>query len=712
MEEMMTNRIGIRDGLTGAAQTLLGEAERMEDRENAANLRLMIPRLRQGLVRTAVIGATSSGKSTLINGLLEQIVVPENPNVSSPIPVWIGYADCDPVFTVYRSGDDGFTEAAEYPGEVFLKEYCYNITSVYNRDIDRFQNVKYGSVSLRGDVLRGGAVLIDTLGISASSLDTAKTDAVLEEGVDLVLFVSSNGSGNNEYTREEIDFLRTNVMGLNPDKRQVFHPVPPENVLFIHNDTGMSGHPMRQAMEANLDKVLEGFPQDVVNRVKENNIFYVQALMGRYLSCGAYPYVQNAPAGCLEQELEGLEERECWELENMSVLDRGELAEKSGMEALRRGFAAHVDRLCRGDGSAALHRIQELRQMADHVQLAASARLSDVTRESNALSNLRSACQEQTSIMENQKKSIQTAMDQYEREFMQGLGEIYQGTVEIMKNQINGRVVTQLDAPEEFDIRWKDFRKWSESEKRDYILKRQFLPSLTGEIVKICKDEIARTLDHAGGDKAPMNVLERSRKYIENQGKRLNQQIETFRTQGGDTLGVLLPVPETVFALCDGLRAALVKELKGAMSNSLSTAGERFEERIGEYVIKINWSGLFYFLPHGREAFWNKVKEKLLLPLVDVLLQELAHISDPGAGGTASALNQAVSLAYRETGQALQNSWTSVLTAVQFHISDVDRRLEEGRKLSNQEREKFRGVKDSCEAVRKQLDRMLDELLA
>lgn len=710
MEEMMTNRIGIRDGLTGAAQTLLGEAERMEDRENAANLRLMIPRLRQGLVRTAVIGATSSGKSTLINGLLEQIVVPENPNVSSPIPVWIGYADCDPVFTVYRSGDDGSTEAAEYPGEVFLKEYCYNITSVYNRDTDRFQNVRYGSVSLRGDVLRGGAVLIDTLGISASSLDTAKTDAVLEEGVDLVLFISSNGSGNNEYTREEIDFLRTNVMGLNPDKRQVYHPVPPENILFIHNDTGMSGRPLRQAMEANLDKVLEGFPQDVVNRVKENNIFYIQALMGRYLSCGAYPYVQNAPAGCLEQELEGLEERECWELEAMSVLDRGELAEKSGMEALRRGFAAHVDRLCRGDGSAAVHRIQELRQLADHVQLAASAGLSDVTRESNALSDLRAACQEQTSIIEKRKKSIHTAMDQFEKDFMLGLGEIYQGTVSIMQNKITGQVMMQLDAPEEFDVRWGEFRKWSDREKQDYI--QRFLPPLMGDIVKVCTDEIVRTLDHPGGGNAPMAVLERSRKYIANEGKSLNLQIETFRARGGDALGVLLPVPETVFALCDGLRGALEDQLKGAVSNSLSTTGKRFEEHIGEYVAKIDWSGLFHFLPHGREAFWNKVKEKTLLPLTNALLQNLASIAAPGAGGTASALSRAVSLAYRETGLALQDSWTSVLTAAQFHISDVDRRLEEGQKLSDQEREKFQGVKDSCETVRKQLDGMLDELLA
>lgn len=710
MQENRIDRTGIRDGLADAAQTLLAEAEKLQDRQNAANLRLTIPRLRQGLVRAAVIGAASSGKSTLINGLLEQIVVPENPNVSSPIPVWIGYADCDPVFTVYRGGSDGSTEAAEYPGDVFLKEYCYNITSVYNRDIDRFQDVRYGSVSLRGDVLRGGAVLIDTLGISASSLDTAKTNAVLEEGVDLVLFVSSNGSGNNEYTREEIDFLRTNVMGLNPDRRQVFHPVPPENILFIQNDTGLSGHPMRQAMYANLDKVLEGFPQAVVDQVKKNNLFFIQALMGRYLSCGAYPYVQNAPIGCLEQELEGLEERECWELETMAVLSREELVEKSGMETLRRGFAAHVDRLCRGDSSAAIHRVQELRQMADHVQLAASAGLSDVTRETNALSDLRSVCQEQAAIIDQRKKSIQTAMDQYEKEFMQGLGEIYKGTVEIMWNQISGMVMIEMDAPEEFDVRWKEFRKWSDQQKQDYIQK--LLPPLMGDITKICTNEIVRALDHAGGDNAPMVVLERSRNYISNQGKSLNKQIEEFRKRGGDTLGVLLPLPESVFALCDGLRGDLEHELKTAISNSLATSGKRFEERIGEYVAKIKWGGLFRFLPHGQEAFWKKVREEILIPLILALLEGLANVAAPGAGGMASSLSQAVSAAYRNTGRELQDSWTSVLTAAQFHISDVDRLLEEGRKLSDQEREKFQEIKDSCETVRKHLDGWLGELLA
>ncbi len=709
MKENMIDRIAIRDGLADAAQALLAEAERMEDRQNAANLRLTIPRLRQGLVRAAVVGAASSGKSTLINGLLGQIVVPENPNVSSPIPVWIGYDDCDPVFTVYRGRSDGSTQAEQYAGEVFLKEYCYNIASVYNRDTDRFQDVRYGSVSLRGEALRGGAVLIDTLGISASSLDTAKTNAVLEEGVDLVLFISSNGSGNNEYTREEIDFLRTNVMGLNPDKRQVFHPVPPENILFIHNSTGMDGVPMRQAMDANLDKVLEGFPRDTVRKVKEHNVYFIQALMGRYLTCGVYPYVQNAPAGCVEKEMEGLEDRECWELEAMAVLDRGEMAEKSGMDAFRAGFAAHVERLCRGDGSAAVHRIQELRQMADSVQLAASARLSDVTRASSALSDLRLICQEQASIVEKRKKSIQTAMDQFENDFISGLGDIYQKTVESMSAQISGQVA-QMDPPEEFDVRWGKFRRWSDQEKQDYIQDR-ILPKRMGEIVKICTDEIVRMLDHAGGANAPMAVLERSRKYIANEGKNINVQIEAFRERGGDALGVLLPVPETVYALCDGLRGALEDQLKGAVSNSLATTGKKFEENIGKYVSQVDWGGLFHFLPHGREAFWNKVREKTLQPLTKALLENLAHISDPGAGGTASALNHAVFLAYRDAGRVLQDSWTSVLTAAQFYLGDVDRQLEEGRKLSDQERERFQQVKEHCEAVRKKLNGWIGELL-
>lgn len=102
-----TDLYAIGTELANTAGDLGVIADKLNDGLSARSLRLMEPHLRQGVVRICVVGITGSGKSTVINAAVGQRILPENPSVSSPIPVWIGYhAYPQPKIDVYETSSE------------------------------------------------------------------------------------------------------------------------------------------------------------------------------------------------------------------------------------------------------------------------------------------------------------------------------------------------------------------------------------------------------------------------------------------------------------------------------------------------------------------------------------------------------------------------------------------------------------------------------
>lgn len=58
-------------------------------------IQLNIETLKLGWIHIALVGQTSCGKSTVINALSEDIVVPENPMTATPIPTYIAKTVAD-----------------------------------------------------------------------------------------------------------------------------------------------------------------------------------------------------------------------------------------------------------------------------------------------------------------------------------------------------------------------------------------------------------------------------------------------------------------------------------------------------------------------------------------------------------------------------------------------------------------------------------------
>lgn len=691
-----------REALVQAAKTLAGATQEIGDTFSAAGLRLLIPRLEQGLVRVAVIGVTSSGKSALINALLKNLIVPENPNVSSPIPVWIGYEPGKPKVTIYRTGaDSGQVEREECSIPDFQTRYCYNAEHFKKRDEDHFSAVRYGSVSVESECLHEGMVLVDTLGIAASDIDTAKTHSVLEEGVDLVLFVSKSVS----FSRMEVEFLQNYILGVNPDKRQVTHPVAPRNILFAVNPFGLDPVPVKAAVRESVREVfsLSGLGQAELDALFENNVFYVHALKGRYGECGVYPYVERAPAGSTEKDKKALRRKQDEEQTLLDDYSRDQLLADSGVIPLRKGLAAHVRRQSYGADAAVVRRIRELSNQAANVQLAASNRLKDMKSVETSLEKTKETCTALETLIGTEKGRISTAMTIHRTKYITALAKVYRESYDQMRNECVG-MATNADMPPDFDQGWGTFRRLDTQRQQEYI--SGFLPPLTKKIREYCIELILKTMElNKAGDE-----LEASRRAVQSAGITLGALIEKLEESGARTIGAALPTQESIDALYGQLKSSLMEGVSDAIKHSIADAVARFHQKMDAYVKQVKWGPLLNWLPHGRRAFWGKVCNEVLKPLAELLVEEVLSIAD-STEKASSALAQEVSKCYSGVENDLRDNFTNLLYGVKTRVYELEEMIRDQRKVTGEELERYRRLQSSCQELSQQLNEWVDVFL-
>lgn len=691
-----------REDLVRVAKSLADATLEIGDTFNDAGLRLLIPRLEQGLVRVAVIGVTSSGKSALINALLQKLIVPENPNVSSPIPVWIGYEPDAPRVTIYKTkADSNQVEREECSVYDFQTRYCYNAEHFKKRDEDHFSAVRYGSVSAASECLHDGMVLVDTLGIAASDIDTAKTHSVLEEGVDLVLFVSRNVS----FSRMEVEFLQDYILGANPDKHQVSHPVAPRNVLFAVNPFGLNPIPVKEAVKESVREVFSHsrLEQAELDALFANNVFYVHALKGRYGECGAYPYVDLAPAGSTEKDKKALKRKQDEEQELLAGCGRDKLLADSGVADLRRGLAAHVRRQSYGVDSAVVRRIRELSNQAVNVQLTASNRLNDMSSVATSLEKTKETCNVLEALINKEKERISEVMSNHRSNYINALAKVYRDSYDQMKDECVG-MATNAPMPEDFEMGWGQFRKLDAQKKQDYI--SRFLPSLTKKVQENCIERVLKMMEL----NKPGDELEASRRTVQDASITLSHYIEKLVESGAQTIGVALPTQESINALYGQLKSRLKEGVSDAIKHSIAEAGVRFQQRMDGYIKTVKWGALFNWLPHGRNAFWEKVCTGVLKPLAEQLVEEVLSIADSTKNAN-STLAQEVSKCYSGVENELRDNYTGLISNVRIRVHNLDEMIRGQREETDAELKKYQRLQSSCQELNKQLNDWVDVFL-
>lgn len=672
----------------------------VKDETSTFSLKHLEPRLRQGLVRIAVVGVTGSGKSTTINALVEKLVLPENPSISSPIPVWLGYQEEDTSVDIYGSQNGQMTR--ESCGlETFRKKYCYNIKDIQDRDRSRYNSVEFGAVKTDSDILKGNVTLIDTLGISATTVDSRKTIRVLEEGVDAVIFVTKNSKLN----LSEMQFLYRHVLGCtskqNPDASQGLNPRPvvPENLLFVYNN--FFGVPSK----IEFAERIRAFYQDSGLKLTEqqietfvaNNIFYINALNARLGTLGAYPYVASAPEGCSEMELEAARELEEEESNILKGSNREKLLEESGVLSLRAAVQQLGFRLGHGENSAAVRRIGGLIEVVDGVIQAADTRISAGNMSVHDLQKKKEVFAQNWKDDEVELTSISNGMmalsDRYETSFSRLLTDISKGLVSDCGNR-----ALRMPMPPSFRNQYKTFQQMDAANRELYL--NALLPDVIQRTYNYCIEKLLEALDENRTDdyETPFSVMEETRNFMHQQEILLNGRIESLRKAGAEELGMHFPKPMIVETLFDTLGQDLQERVKEIISDVCITGGKAFEKNMGQYIQKCkpnliqNVLGLV--LPNqGAKWQWESIAKGLFKPLAEEIVSHIPELAK-------STIYKQTSNAFNSTKDEIRKSHIQLFFSLENTLEELEKKIVNTEKVVSQTETDMGELRKSCEAIK------------
>ncbi|MFE3718274.1 dynamin family protein [Streptomyces cyaneofuscatus] len=168
-------------------------------------LRSLAGRWREPFARVAVLGEVSVGKSTLINALLKEPLLPTAVPALSSVPVELWYGpEIRGTVTLYDVGRGGIVER-ELAGKEEIKVYLTEAgeRTVTNRH-GRGAQVLSAMIQVPAEVLAGGLRLVDTPGVGGANPAHRRLTLAALSDADAVLFVVRSGE---PLSASEQDFL-------------------------------------------------------------------------------------------------------------------------------------------------------------------------------------------------------------------------------------------------------------------------------------------------------------------------------------------------------------------------------------------------------------------------------------------------------------------------------------------------------------------------
>lgn len=309
-------------------------AQKYGNREAMKALRQTWLRLLQGPVRVLFLGVSSAGKSTLINAIVGNVVVPEGRHTTSPVPVWIHSSEsalkAPDVRTVRDAGREKLPELNDLGGGIFIANYCYTPREAASNTAQE----KYrGLIAATVDVLfqvgpNNGLTLIDAPGIKASVGDNLRVEDVLIQGCEMVVIVF------HDMTQSDEEYLRQLLV----DDGGLLHPLLTSGRVFaVHNWVNHSG--TEADAKAHIGKLFGAF-------LPPEHFYMINAFVNRQISAGLYNYVNFLQEGITgeekqeakkfykieEKKLEALKEKEEKELEKLKKELKGSLTSEQEKE--------------------------------------------------------------------------------------------------------------------------------------------------------------------------------------------------------------------------------------------------------------------------------------------------------------------------------------------------------------------------------------------
>ena len=191
LDDFVRRRQRGADLLDGLADTV----EALEEHSSslatpAAYLRSTAERVRDGRFVVLLLGCFSSGKSTLLNALLGQPVLPVKVNPCTAILTEVVYAETPSVVVHHH---DGSEEALTM--DAFIDRFQLRTASEDEAGAeatDRFGEISRAVVGYPLPLLRNGVVLLDTPGLDDDPVRTARTLSSLPDADAVIVVLSAN----------------------------------------------------------------------------------------------------------------------------------------------------------------------------------------------------------------------------------------------------------------------------------------------------------------------------------------------------------------------------------------------------------------------------------------------------------------------------------------------------------------------------------------
>lgn len=294
-------------GLLNRAQTDYPELINNVLRNSIEEVEDEISRNELGLVRVLFLGASSSGKSTMINGIARKIVVPEVMHTSTLLPTWIGLSENEEkhcVEVTYRETNErgepfGDLRTVTVDYDNFRCKYCYTREDVADRNrlltSKRFMGKElheaYMCVPNAGGVMTDYALtLVDTLGHGVSKVDDEKAKQNMKN-CDMAIILLDDSA---KMTTADLDFFASTLF--NPEVSRI----DPRHILFVINkiDRCQSRKQAIDICQNNIRSMLQkAYGANVPEGLEEklcSQIIPYSALYIRMGLNGFYPYKADA----------------------------------------------------------------------------------------------------------------------------------------------------------------------------------------------------------------------------------------------------------------------------------------------------------------------------------------------------------------------------------------------------------------------------------
>lgn len=661
------------------AEVSEGLAELSRDGMTREFLKSNARKMRLGAVRLVALGNSNAGKSTLINAMLGQIAVPESGSTATPIPVWFA-ADDALSYNVYIRTPEG--EACEQPDrETFLRKYCYSMVGSLDLQREEFIDKLWASAGVRSPFLtETGYTLIDTLGTNACKVDTAKTIATIDGGVDVVMFVTPDA----DLQADARDFLREHVLGLG--ERMVPYPVKSSQLLLVYNDRNTVGV-SRAILENSAEQLLAGLPAQEIEYFKQNNIIMLNALDARRNRCGAYDYVAFAPEGTLEMEMDGL--RELTEIEEATIEENSaEIAEKAKQfDALEARLSQIAGMMIRDrENGAVERRIAQLEAIVDAIRL-------QVNKELEALQGAQAEILEKISAVRETNRAFTESNEKADAAFDLGRVDLRNAVEKTLKasqtakNAMLGEVSKCILPPEYINKKsmhaFRDMTRLQQEEQLYAWIRRfiseSFLPKASEQFKKLLMEANVAANDPNFKKQDTVSFqVEAARRMAGNQSTRMRNFSQQLEKAGAKDIGLVIPTDEVI----DGWFAAMATRMEEAILEAIArlrTAAEvelnKCMPEIMDAVRKQNIISKVLQFFGKVNPFWKALRKEAMSKAAERICDNWFSATPDSDGGN---MYGGIEAAYGQVQGEIMASMNRQTMQVEKYLMELELKLKHG----------------------------------